>query len=432
MNNKLLLVSIILFLTHCSFNSNSNFWNQSKIVKEERNKKQLFQTTKIADFEINEDLEIQIKSNAFVKNSFQNNLTNNNGQLDYDGKLKKASKFKFSRIDKFNEFEPEIIFDKENLIFFSNKGSILKFNDKSKLLWKKNYYTKNEKKLEPILFFANNEETLIVADNITRLYALDISSGNLIWSKNNPAAFNSEIKIYKDYFFLIDYENILRCFSIKDGEEIWNIKTENSILKSQKKLSLVIKEEKIIFNHSIGDITAVDMFGNLLWIVPTLKNQNASTTYFLKMSNLVIDKDSIYFSTNMNEFYSLDLNNGVINWKQNINSSLRSTIIGEMIFSVSDEGYFSIINVETGEIIRRTDIFSGIKKKKKKKLKATGFIVGKEKIYVSLNNGKIFIVDIKFGKTISSIKIDNDFISRPFVKNQELFIIKDNGIIKVQ
>lgn len=432
MNNKLLLVSIILFLTHCSFNSNSNFWNQSKIVKEERNKKQLFQTTKIADFEINEDLEIQIKSNAFVKNSFQNNLTNNNGQLDYDGKLKKASKFKFSRIDKFNEFEPEIIFDKENLIFFSNKGSILKFNDKSKLLWKKNYYTKNEKKLEPILFFANNEETLIVADNITRLYALDISSGNLIWSKNNPAAFNSEIKIYKDYFFLIDYENILRCFSIKDGEEIWNIKTENSILKSQKKLSLVIKEEKIIFNNSIGDITAVDMFGNLLWIVPTLKNQNASTTYFLKMSNLVIDKDSIYFSTNMNEFYSLDLNNGVINWKQNINSSLRSTIIGEMIFSVSDEGYFSIINVETGEIIRRTDIFSGIKKKKKKKLKATGFIVGKEKIYVSLNNGKIFIVDIKFGKTISSIKIDNDFISRPFVKNQELFIIKDNGIIKVQ
>ncbi len=432
MNNKLLLISIILFLTHCSFNSNSNFWNQSKIVKEERNKKQLFQTTKIADFEINEDLEIQIKSNAFVKNSFQNNLTNNNGQLDYDGKLKKASKFKFSRIDKFNEFEPEIIFDKENLIFFSNKGSILKFNDKSKLLWKKNYYTKNEKKLEPILFFANNEETLIVADNITRLYALDISSGNLIWSKNNPAAFNSEIKIYKDYFFLIDYENILRCFSIKDGEEIWNIKTENSILKSQKKLSLVIKEEKIIFNNSIGDITAVDMFGNLLWIVPTLKNQNASTTYFLKMSNLVIDKDSIYFSTNMNEFYSLDLNNGVINWKQNINSSLRSTIIGEMIFSVSDEGYFSIINVETGEIIRRTDIFSGIKKKKKKKLKATGFIVGKEKIYVSLNNGKIFIVDIKFGKTISSIKIDNDFISRPFVKNQELFIIKDNGIIKVQ
>ena len=103
-----------------------------------------------------------------------------------------------------------------------------------------------------------------------------------------------------------------------------------------------------------------------------------------------------------------------------------------MIFSVSDEGYLSIINSNTGEIIRRTDIFSDMKAKKRKKIKATGFIVGIDKIYVSLSNGKIFIVDIKSGKTISSIKIDNEHISRPFVKNEELFVIKDNGIIKIQ
>ena len=432
MNKKLICIFIILLISHCSFNSKSSFWNQTKIIKEERNKKQLFKTTTLANFEINEDLEIVIKSKKFKKDSFQNNLSNNNERLNYNGALKKASKFRFSKIDRFQEFEPEIIFDKENLIFFSNKGSILKFNNQSKLLWKKNYYSKNEKKLKPILFFANDKKTLIVADNIAKLYALDINSGDLLWTKNSPAAFNSEIKIYKNYFFLIDYENILRCFSVIDGKEIWNIKTENSILKSQKKLSLVIKDDKIIFNNSIGDITAVDLFGNLIWIVPTSKNLNSSTTYFLKMSNLLINKDSVYFSTNMNEFYSLDINNGLTNWIQNVNSSLRSTIIDDIIFSVSDEGYLSIINSNTGEIIRRTDIFSDIKAKKRKKIRATGFIVGIDKIYVSLSNGKIFIVDIKSGKTISSIKIDNEHISRPFVKNEELFVIKDNGIIKIQ
>lgn len=432
MNKKLLLVALILLLSHCSFNSKSKFWNNSKITKEERNKKQLFQTTKIADFEINEDLEISIKSAKSNQNSFQNNLTNNNGKLDYDGKLKKASKFKFSKINQFNEFEPEILFDRNDLIFFSNKGSIMKFNDKSKLLWKKNYYTKNEKRLQPILFFASDQKTLIVADNITKLYALNINSGELLWSKNNPSAFNSEIKIYKDQFFLIDYENILRSFSVKDGKEIWNIKTENSILKSQKKLSLVIKEDKIIFNNSIGDITAVDINGNLLWMVPTSKSQNSSSTYFLKMSNLLIEKDSVYFSSNRNEFYSIDINNGLINWVQNINSSLRSTIIDQMIFSVSDEGYFVIVNSKTGEIIRRTDLFSDIKKRKRKKIRTTGFVVGLNKIFISLSNGKILIADIKDGKTKSSIKIDNQYISRPFVQNKELFVIKDNGIIKIQ
>ena len=39
--------------------------------------------------------------------------------------------------------------------------------------------------------------------------------------------------------------------------------------------------------------------------------------------------------------------------------------------------------------------------------------------------------DIKSGKVISSIKIDNDLISRPFVLNKNLFVIKANGIVKI-
>ena len=289
----------------------------------------------------------------FKENSFQNNLTNNNGKLDYDGKLKKILSYKFSKIDKFNEFEPEIVFDKNNLIFFSNKGSILKFDDKTKLIWKKNYYTKNEKKLKPILFLANNKEILIVADSISKFFLAKLNSGELLWSTNNPTAFNYEIKINKNYFFLVDYQNTLRCFSIKDGREVWKFQTENSILKSPKKLSLVIQENKIIFNNSIGDITAVDInTGNLLWLVPTQKNTSSTKHYFLKISNLIINKDSVYVSNNQNEFYSIDINKGVVNWMQNISSSLRSTIIVDYLFSISDKELFPPEAPKTGEIIK--------------------------------------------------------------------------------
>ena len=432
MNKKILILILILFFNHCSFNKNSNFWNPTNIKKSD-NKKQLFAKIEISNFEINEDLEIDIKSAKFVKQSFQNNLSNNNGRLKYDGKFKKALKFNFSKIKKFNEFEPELIIDKDSFIFFSNKGSILKFNNKSKLIWKKNYYTKVEKKLKPILFFASNGETLIVADNIAKFYALDINTGELIWSKNNASAFNSEIKIYKDNFYLIDYQNILRSFSIKDGKQAWKVKTKNSILKSQKKLSLVIDNNKIFFNNSIGDITAVDLkTGNLLWIVPTMSSANSSKSYFLKISNLILNKNSIYFSTNRNQFYSIDINTGLINWTQAINSSLRSTLIDNMIFSVTDNGYLAVSNSKTGEILRRTNIFDKEKKRKKKKLKTTGFIVGRNKIYVSTNAGTILVVDVLNGKTISSLKIDNNQISRPFVLNQNLFVIKDNGIITIE
>ena len=435
MSKKLSFIIFILFISHCSLDTKSGFWNSTEVkkIKNKKEEKQLFKKVEVLNFEINKDLEIDIESSKFTKNSFKNNLTNNNGRINYDGKLKKALKYKFSKINNFNEFEPEVIFDKDNIIFFSNKGSILKFDDKSKLIWKKNYYTKNEKKLKPILFFANNENTLIVADNIAKIYAMNIHTGELLWSKNNPSAFNSEIKIYKDKFFAIDYDNILRCFSLKNGNEIWKIKTENSILKSQKKLSLVINKNSIFFNNSIGDVMSVNLnTGNLIWILPTSTNTNSSSNYFLKMSNLIIDKNSIYFSTNKNEFYSVDINSGLTNWTQNINSSSRSTVIDMNIFSISDEGYLVILNTKTGEIIRRTNLFSGIKKKKRKKIKPTGFIVGKNKIYLSLNDGKILVVDVRTGTVKDSIKIDNQYISRPFVSNAHLFVIKNNGIIKIE
>ena len=91
----------------------------------------------------------------------------------------------FSKIDNFSQYEPEISFFKNNLIFFDKRGSILQFNDKSKMIWKKNYYSKSEKKLKPILQFVNNDKYLIVADNIAKYYKIDFVTGNLIWSKSN-------------------------------------------------------------------------------------------------------------------------------------------------------------------------------------------------------------------------------------------------------
>ena len=108
------------------------------------------------------------------------------------------------------------------------------FSKNSNLLWKKNYYSKNEQNKNPILFFASNKDFLIVADTIAKLYVIDINTGKLIWSKKNSAPFNSQIKIYNDKFFVIDFDNNLKGYLIKNGEKILDVKTENTLIRSQK------------------------------------------------------------------------------------------------------------------------------------------------------------------------------------------------------
>ena len=432
MSKILKIILIFIFLTSCSFNKSSKYWTNKKISKEKNEKKiETFKKEEVLNLELNPSLKISFYSKAINK-SFLNNNDNNNGRINFDGNLENISKFKFSKIVNFYKYNPEILFINNDIIFFDNKGSILKFDKNSKLLWKKNHYSKSEKKQNPILFFANNKKKLIVADNISKYYALDIETGKVLWSKNNTAPFNSQIKIYKDKFFIIDFENILRAYSIADGREIWNIKTENSLVRSQKKLSMVIIKDKVYFNNSLGDISAVEIeTGELIWQRPTQSTLTYDEGYFLKTSDIIADAQTLFFSNNKNQFYSLDIKTGGVNWKQKINSTLRPTLIDDYIFTISLKGYLIIIEKNSGNIIRITDLFKGIKQKIRNKILPTGFIVGKDNIYLTTDHGRLLVADIASGKVINIIKIDKNKITRPSILNNNLFIITDNSIIKL-
>ena len=129
-------------------------------------------------------------------------------------------------------------------------------------------------------------------------------------------------------------------------------------------------------------------------------------------------------------FIQLIKKNGILNWTQKINSSLRPIIIDELIFTVSLEGFLIVVNGITGDIIRVTDLFNLFKEKKRLNINPIGFIAGIKNIYLTTNNGKLLVVDIKAGKTIQMIKIDGDQISKPTIINKNLYIIKNNSIVR--
>lgn len=429
--NKIFAIVFLLFLTNCSFDTKSGIWTQEKKIKEtKKNVIEFFEKKEILINEINPNLKIKIKQTNF--NVKINTLTNNQGILDFNEDINKSSMFKFSKIKNFNYFEPEIAYDGQNFIFFDDKANLLKFDNKFKRIWKENFYTKQEIKSKPILTFAVEKNFLIITDNIGKIYLVDILSGKLIWSKINPNPFNSQLKIYKNKIYSIDINNILRCFSIKNGKELWKFKSENTFLKSNKRNSLIVDNGIVFFNNSLGDITAVNANnGKLVWQTPTQSSDIYENAFGLVMSDLVIDKGDIIFSNNRNEFYSLNRNNGLLNWKQNINSSTRPISHENLIFTFSNEGYFLILDKKSGNIIRSTDIFDNFKLKKRDKIKPIGFILGKEKIILSTNNGRLLIINVNNGRVSKILKIDNEKVSRPFVFNKSIILVKSNAVIRL-
>ena len=432
MINKLLVIFFLFFFTNCSFHKNSKFWTDEKKIDEEQlNIENILKKNKSIEKEINPDLILEFSTN-YQNNDTEERLLNNEGGKNFIGSLQNKSSFKFSKIKDFYRFNPELTFQNNNVIFFDNKGTILNFNSSSNLLWKKNYYSKLEKKQNPILHFGNNKNTLVVVDNLANIYALNLDSGELLWKKKNRAPLNTEVKILKDKLYVVDFDNTIRCYSLLNGNELWNYKTENPLIKSQKKLSIIVYGNRIIFNNSIGDISSLDSSsGDFIWQIPTQSNMVYENSFSLKTSKLVSDKKNIYFSNNKNEFYSIDLKTGNLNWKSEVNSSLRPIIIDDLIFTVSDEGYFVILEKNTGKILKAKNLYSNFKKKKTINLIPTGFALGKEDLFVTTNKGHLIIADIKSGELKNILKIDRDQISRPYIKDNFIYVARDNAIIRL-
>ena len=430
MTRVIILILSLFLLNHCSFNENSRIWkDKEKNLESKKNIKKVFSEEKKISSEFNQELKLDLTkiktNNKIIDNK------NNYGSQNYGGLVKKIGSYKFGKFEEINQLNFKPVFLDNGLIFFDKKGSIIRYNNNQKVLWKKNHYSKAEKKQKPKLNFVLDAENLLVTDSIAKYYSININSGELNWSKKNTYPFNSDIKKYKNKIFVIDYKNTLRCYEIKNGNECWNLKTEDSFTISNSKLSLIVVDDLVVFSNSIGDITAVDIeTGLIIWQLPTQSSSIINETYNFKISKLVSDGSFIYFSNNRNEFYSVDLKNGIINWKNEISSSITPVITGNLIFTVSEDGYLLVIEKNKGNIIRVTDLLKNYKIKKRKDIKPVGFAIDDTTLYLTNSDGKMILADLSIGNIKTIEKVSGDFVSRPFIFNQNLFVIRNGSIVQ--
>ena len=426
----ILLLIAFIFINNCSLNENSRIWTEKdNDLSTKSNIKKLFEKDKLIEIEFNQDLKLDLSKIKTKKRIIEN--FNNPGSQSFAGGLNKIATYKFSKLEQINQLNFKPIFLPNGLIFFDKKGSIIRYDENQKVLWKKNHYSKAEKKLYPKLNFILHEESILVSDNIARYYSINANNGELNWSKNNTYPFNSEIKKYKNKFFVIDYKNTLRCYKIEDGSECWNLQTEDSFTISKSKYSLIIIGDMIVFSNSIGDITAVDVdSGLIIWQLPTQSSSIINETYNFKTSQLVSDGNSIFISNNKNEFYSIDVKTGTINWISDINSNITPVIIGNLIFTVSNRGYLHAIEKNKGNIIRVTDLFKIYKKKKRKNIYPVGFAIGNKNLYLTNSDGKMIVVDLQNSNILKTEKVSSNLVSRPFIFNNKLFLVRNGSIIQ--
>ena len=406
MNKKnLIFLLIFVLINNCSFDDKTGIWGEGKkekirITELEKEQKKIVDVSKIYSSDDNYSKEIALDQNISLSKP-EKNLSWEMSSLNHQNFLgniylsgadniflkKKIGKNKFS----ISKIMASPLISANNIIFSDSSGVIYNINDMGNVNWKKNIYKKIYKKIYKNLNFSIYQNNIYVIDNIGFIYAISLNSGKLVWIKNHGIPIKSNIKIFDNKIFFINQDNRLLCLNAKDGSKIWDIRSTTSFIKSQNFLSLALsKQGDVIAINSSGDLLKIKgSNGKIYWSLNTLSSILVDATDFFESSEIVIDNDDIIFSTR-SSFFSFNLNDGTTNWEQTLSSIGTPIIDGKNIFFVTENGYFVIMNKNTGKIISSNNILK-ILKRKKQITKIAGYIMGSGKIYSVTLNGYLIV-----------------------------------------
>ena len=445
MNKKknLIFILVLILLVNCSFDNKTGIWSGDKDEKRRISELEKKQGRTISTDTIYSSENIYSEEKTLVKKISlsipKKNLSWEMSGLNHQNFLgniylsgidntflkKKIGKNKFSS----SRITASPLIYKNNIFLTDDNGTIFNIDQSGKINWKKNIYKKIYNKIYKNLTFSIYKKDIYVADNIGFIYAIALDSGKLVWIKNHGIPLKSKIKIFDNQIFLINQDNRLLSFSTKDGSMIWNIRSISSFIKSQNFLSLALtKQGDVIASNSSGELLKVNSVnGDVDWSLNTLGSMLAHATDFFRSSDIVIINENIIFST-QSSIFSYNLNNGYTNWEIDVSAISIPIIDGKNIFFVTENGYFVIINMDTGKIISSTNILK-ILKKKKQFTKITGFIMGSGKIYSVTLNGYLIVSSASSGKVENFKKIGSPITSTPIINNGKLFIYTENSRI---
>ena len=445
MNRKKNLIFFLVFIlfVNCSFDNKTGIWSgeekeKRRITELEKEQNQIIDIVNVYSSESIYSKEESLTKNISISNPKKNlswkmyglNHQNFLGNIYLSGidnifLKKKIGKNKFSKSEIISS---PLVFE-DNIIFSDDKGTIFNINQNGEINWKKNIYKKIYKKINKNLVFSIYQNNIYIADNIGFIYSIDLNDGKLVWIKNHGIPIKSNIKIYKNKIFLINQDNRIFCLNTKNGSKIWDIRSAPSFIKLQNFLSTAIsKQGDIVTINSSGDLLKVNANdGRVIWALSTLESTLAHATDFFKSSDIVIVDENILFSSKLS-FFSYNLNTGQINWKQEVSSIGAPIVDGKNIFILTKNGYFVIIDKDTGKIISSANILK-ILKKKKQSTRITGFIMGSGKIYSVTSNGYLIVSSPVSGKVEYFRKIGDPVISSPIINNGKLYILTKNSRI---
>ncbi len=436
---KFLLILLIFFHSHCSFDNKSGIWtNNSNVDKEKADRFKDFETLYTKEKSFNKVVLPKKNSNLLLEPIKQSNkwqdefYSETNNLNNFEFKNLNEVIFKSKKLSRHKTSE-KALFDGDKFIISDIKGNIIVYSiSENKIILKFNFYKNKFKKLKKSINIFIENNILYVSDNLGYLYAINYNEGKLLWAKNFKIPFRSNIKIVENKIITADQDNTLYILNKFNGTQIKFIPTEGTTIKNNFVNSLASKNNSIFFLNTFGSIYSINRENlKVNWFSNLKDTFDLNPTNLFFSNPIVINNDKIVVSTDP-YLYILNFKNGAITLRMPITSIVQPIISGKYLFIITKDNLLVCLNVNTNKLIYSVDISQEIADfldVKKKLIDIKYFSLANNKLLIFLNNS--YLVTFNKNAKIEKIeKLKDKLVTSPiYINKSMLFLNKQNKMI---
>ena len=435
----LLTILLILSLSSCSFDNKSGIWkNKNQMVNNKKKDRfadfeKLYTTEKSFDRIVPPNKNLKIKLDPIISNSnWPNEYYQNSNNFDnFTYKNLNQIIFKSKRLSR-HQVGNKLFYENNNVIIADEKGNIIVYSiNKKEIILKYNFYKKRIRKIKKNLNIIIEKNVIFIGDNLGYLYALDYTTGKLLWAKNYKIPFRSNLKILNNIIVLSNINNSLHFINKLTGEKLSSIPTEETILKNDFLNSFALNKNSIFYLNTYGSLYSINTKGKINWFLSLKQtlNENSSNLFF--SNPIVLYKDKLIISTDP-YLYIFNSDSGSTISKIAITSIIKPIVSGKNIFLITKDNLLVNINLATGTIKYSLEINQEIAnyldtKKKFIDIKSAALI--NNNFFLFLSNSYLVQFSAE-GKIVNIDKLPSKLGSTPiFIEESIIYLNSKNKLV---
>ncbi len=282
---------------------------------------------------------------------------------------------------------------------------------------------------------AVGEGLLFATTGFGQLYAIEPSSGFVVWVQNFKAPATSGPAVADGKAFLVTMDNKAWAINVGTGRLDWGVQSIESLATVSSDGSPAIASGNVIFGFPSGEVVSVAMSsGGVNWrvFVGGSRGRGAISILTGITASPVIADDRVYISNQSGATVSLNLDTGGRYWDVTEGAFSSALKIDNSVFIISDETKLVRLDVNSGERIWSVAL-PGFKNEKANRRKAIysnfGPLMAGGRIVVASSNGQVFFHDPESGQVEMTVAIPGGATASPVIVDGTMYLISASGVL---